>query len=360
MISAARMSRCIHVGLLCLVAAQLGGCDNNAHSWRFSGGSMGTRYHITVVPQRTVLSEEYARLRKAIATTLHNLEQELSTYLPESDLSRFNRTPPGQWFGVGEHTATLATLSKELHHHSQGAFDAGIGALVALWGFGANNLSLEWQPPNVTQLDETRKRSGIRWLEVDLEQRALHKTKALHLDFSAIAKGYAVDQLAVLLTSHKLDHYLIELGGEIRVNGKNYGGKPWRVGIVAPTPYDPMSNQVYYSMELSTATAMATSGEYRSYVIIDGHRYSHTINPANGKPILHAWSSVTVVHRDAAHADAWATALNVMGHQKGVAFANQNNLAALFIVRDTQTQSLSHYSSKTFPHTEQQSNAHKL
>ena len=310
---------------------------------------MGTRYHITVVPPQGAQNSEYHRLKASFKHISATLNDALSTYLPTSDVSSFNRASARVWHPVGKHTAMLAELSRDLHARSRGAFDAGVGALVNMWGFGPRETGQPWQAPSDEQIAEVLERSGMRWLEINTEEDLLYKTKELFLDFSAIAKGYAVDQIADMLNDSDYHNYLVEFGGEVKSGGVNHHGKAWRIGVVAPNPDTPLANDVYYVIYLVNNLALATSGEYRNYMVLDGERYSHTIDPHSGRPVAHAWSSVTVLHHSAAYADAWATALNVMGHKDGLVFANQENLMALFIVREAETGTFRHYLSKDFP-----------
>jgi thiamine biosynthesis lipoprotein len=350
MILAVKVSSLVRVCLLAPALILVASCERHG-SWHFSGAGMGTRYHITVVPTNSASNGDYARLKHSFARMSSKLDNALSTYSPTSDVSRFNHATTGQWHETGADTIALAVLSKELHLHSNGTFDAGVGELVQIWGFGAydSQVVLAWTPPDSTTLAEVRERSGIRWLDIDPAGQRLRKTKNLALDFSAIAKGYAVDKMAEILHASDYRDYLLEYGGEIRSGGHNSNGRAWRVGVVAPNPDTPMANEVYYLIHLNDDLALATSGEYRNHIILDGQRYSHTINPATGMPIAHEWGSVTVLHRSSAHADAWATALNVMGYKDGLDFANRGGLMALFIYREEQTGTLAHQLSEHFP-----------
>lgn len=347
MILAAKNKNIAGICLLCLMATILVACAP-PKNWYFVGNSMGTRYHITVVPPADALKTQYSFLETGFTRIVSELNNALSTYLPESNLSRFNQASVAQWHEVDVHVAELALISKKIHASSDGKFDAGVGALVEIWGFGARDTA-SWQVPNMDQVHAILERSGIRWLDVNTARHSLRKNKDLYLDFSAIAKGYAVDKMAELLITSNYDNYLIEFGGEIRSGGRNSRAQLWRVGVVKPDPDAPLGNEVYRVIDLPINTALATSGEYRNYVLVNGQRYSHTIDPVNGKPIPHQWSSVTVLHPSATYADAWATALNVMGYEQGIDFANRQQLAVLFVVRENNGDQFTHYTSELFP-----------
>jgi thiamine biosynthesis lipoprotein len=163
---------------------------------------------------------------------------------------------------------------------------------------------------------------------MQLSESQISKTSPVRLDLSAVAKGYAVDLVADLLEMLALPDYLVEVGGEMRLGGSNSQGKPWRIAVEQPS----VIPQVQRIIELGDV-AMATSGDYRNYFEVDGVRYSHTIDPRTGRPITHSLASVTVLAPTCAEADAWATALSVMGEEQGLAVAEQLNLPVYMLVK---------------------------
>jgi thiamine biosynthesis lipoprotein len=171
---------------------------------------------------------------------------------------------------------------------------------------------------------------GFAKVELRAEPPALRKRSDVYVDLSAIAKGYGVDRVAERLQAQACTDYMVEIGGEVRVRGLNPRGQPWRIGIEVP---DPASVGKIHRVVSLEAMAVATSGDYRNYVERDGMRLSHTIDPRSGEPVGHSLASVTVVHGSALWADAYATAINVLGVDAGWAFAKQENLAVLFIMR---------------------------
>ena len=174
-------------------------------------------------------------------------------------------------------------------------------------------------------------RTGYEKLEYRLDPPALRKLHPeLTIDLSALAKGYGVDVLAEYLEEVGVQDYMVEIGGEIRARGTNPDGQVWRIGIEKPEPGGQRS--VYEALPLEDL-GMATSGDYRNYYELDGERLSHTIDPRTGRPITHKLASVTVLHEECAFADAYATALNVLGPERGYELAVSLKLPALFIVR---------------------------
>ena len=170
---------------------------------------------------------------------------------------------------------------------------------------------------------------GYQKLGVSQNPPLLKKSNNLQVDLSAIAKGYAVDQLASLLVAKGINNYLVEIGGELKLSGNKPNGESWKIAIEAPLTTERSAQHV---LPISNI-AMATSGDYRNYFEENGVRYSHTINPVTGAPINHALVSVTVLHSSCADADALATALMVMGDKKGVEFAERHDLAAYFLIK---------------------------
>ncbi|MCB1034617.1 MAG: FAD:protein FMN transferase, partial [Acidobacteria bacterium] len=204
-----------------------------------------------------------------------------------------------------------------------GAFDITVGPLVTAWGFGPRRLPPE--PPPEEELAELLPHVGFRLLELT-DEGVVKKDPRTQGDLSAIAKGYAVDQVAETLEAEGFDDYMVEVGGEVRTGGHAPGGGPWRIGIEGPTPE---GHTLYRVLPLSNL-AVATSGDYRNFYEVNGRRYSHTLDPKTGRPVEHAGAAVSVVMEDCASADGWATALLVLGPDAGYDLATEKELAALF------------------------------
>ena len=328
--------------LLALATVLLTGCtdgDPRVAVHALSGATMGTSYHIKVVAPATLDSQ---RLQQRIQAVLDRIEARMSTYRADSELSRFNQSIAGQAFSVSAETATVVALGLQVSQQSQGAFDMTVGPLVNLWGFGPGAI-VEKAPIQAT-IDKQLQQTGYQQISVQQSPAALRKSEPRYLDLSAIAKGYAVDQLAELLVPD-FSGFMIEVGGELRLHGTKPEQQPWRIAIETP---EATTREIQRVIEVGD-NAIATSGDYRNYFEQDGVRYSHTIDPATGRPISHRLASVTVVDPSCARADAMATALMVLGDERGLALAKQLKLDVFFIVKtddgfiEKQTQGFERY-----------------
>ena len=293
-----------------------------------SGTTMGTVYNIKI-PDHQVSgrSVDMVALKSGIETVLREINEKMSTFLKDSEISRFNRFQFSDWFPVSAETAWVIKKSFEVSEKSEGAFDITVGSLVNLWGFGP----LETREiPEDRDIQEKLMLTGYKNIGVRLSPPALIKKKRKEMicDLSAIAKGYGVDRIAQYLEAENIADYLVEIGGELRAKGKNHHNQWWRIGIA--TPDDSLG---IHKVVVLKNMSMATSGDYRNYFEKDGIRYSHTIDPVTGRPIVHNLASVTVVGDSCLYADALATALNVLGPERGFDLAVRENMAAFFILR---------------------------
>ncbi len=313
------------IALFLAVWVRRPGGDAESSVVRLSGPTMGTAYHVTAVIEAPGVDE--AAIRTAVDEALGEVDDAMSTYKPGSALSRFNRHAETAPFAVPPALIEVVALAQQVSAESDGAFDVTVGPLVRAWGFGPDDPGAA---PTVEVQDALRARVGWRKLTVDARGSTLSKSQPdVDLDLSAIAKGYGVDQAATALDRLGLTRYLVEVGGEVVTRGANPEGEPWRVGIEKPA-YDGGGLQEVVAL---SGRAMATSGDYRNYREVDGRRVSHTIDPRTGRPIEHRLASVSVIATRCAVADAWATALNVLGPEAGLALARERDLAALMIVR---------------------------
>ena len=310
-------------GLVLLSALLLSGCDRGPEIVKISGTKMGTTYHITVVADQPAPDN----LAVLIEAELDRVDHSMSTYKPNSEINRFNQLTVNQSMTVSLEFFEVLTIAQSVWLNSDGALDPSVGPLVDLWGFGPS--LTEDQIPSEKQIANALATVGFDSVIIDSRDQSIIKTRPVVIDLSAVAKGYAVDLVADLLEMNALPDYLIEVGGETRVSGLNPQGKPWRLAIESPL----LIGQVETVLAL-TSGAVATSGDYRNYFERDGIRYSHTIDPRDGKPIIHTLASVTVVADTCAEADAWATALLVLGNEEGLDLANQLGLAVYLLARD--------------------------
>ncbi|MEM7292330.1 MAG: FAD:protein FMN transferase, partial [Pseudomonadota bacterium] len=267
-------------------------------------------------------------LRQDIEHRLRKLEGIFSTYADNSDLTRFNRQQPMRWIDAPSELIEVTRVASQLFTLSSGAFDPTVGPLVELWGFGAKPSSAS--VPQKASIDAMLERVGMNAIEWRTQPRSQLRSlnSNVQLDYSALAKGYAVDEICELLNIAGLQDYLVDIGGEIRVRGKNPNREPWRIGLESPATTFQKSQP---SVVLDDA-ALATSGRYRNNRTIEGHRFSHIIDPRTGSPIAHELQSVSVLSQTAALADAYATALLVMGPDAGLEWARQNGIDAYFVV----------------------------
>ncbi|MEQ7872285.1 FAD:protein FMN transferase [Chromohalobacter salexigens] len=310
-------------GLVLFALLALVGCDRTPEAHRFEGPIFGTGYHVTVYGDFS--DRQLASLKDGIDDALEDVDRLMSTYKPESELSRFNAAPVGEPFALSPPTAQVIDEAIEIGELSNGAFDVTVGAAVNLWGFGPDKRPDEI--PGDAEIAEALDEVDFRALH--LNGNRLTKTKPVYVDLSGIAKGYGVDHVAARLDALGVTSYLVEVGGEIRTRGTKPGGEPWRVAVEKPISRERSVQRV---LELEDV-AVATSGDYRNYYEEDGRRYSHTIDPRTGRPITHHLASVTVVAEQCSTADGLATALEVLGPKKGMALANREDIAAYFIVK---------------------------
>ena len=290
----------------------------------FHGETMGTTYNVSIVAHEPL---DDARVQSAIDAELASVDRAMSTYRDDSELSRFNRHTSGEPFALSAETFAVFAAARAVSEASGGAFDMTVGPLVEAWGFGRTKPTAIPTPETVESL---KKRTG--WAKVLLDSGTQSVRKAvpqIECDLSAIAKGYAVDRVSEALSRLGQNSHMVEVGGEVRVRGLNAEGKRWRIGIETP---DRAGGVVHRILPLSDI-ALATSGDYRNFREIDSKRYSHTIDPQTGHPVEHRTASVTVLAGSAMRADAFATAILVLGEASGLELAEREGLAVLMLVR---------------------------
>ena len=308
-----------------LLSVLLAGCGEPQRLITISGPTMGTTFQVKIAREDMALDAEV--LHRAIHARLDEVNRQMSTYREDSEISRFNRSRSTDWVGVSPDFARVLSIAQKISTWSNGAFDVTVGPLVNLWGFGPNAIPDRVPPPD--SIAACKARVGHEKVQVDLSASAIKKESAgVYCDLSAIAKGFGVDRVATYLDSLGINRYFVEIGGELRTKGRNHLGQRWRVGIARPSEY----GRLQKALALDNMS-MATSGDYHNYFERDGVRYSHTLDPRTGQPITHGLASVSVVHQSCLYADGLATAINVMGPEKGFAFAEARGLTAFMIVR---------------------------
>lgn len=315
--------------LLLLSLVGLSGCSEKAPEAQaidFSGPTMGTSYSVKIkqMPQGIA----YDQVAQGIAGVLKRVNDVMSTYQADSELSRFNQSNATSAVAASDELLKVVAEAQRISKLSDGAFDVTVGPLVNLWGFGPD-MSLD-RVPSAAEIEQMQGRVGYKKLTADPAAGQLSKTRAeLYVDLSAIAKGYGVDAVAEYLETLGIGDYLVEVGGELRARGQSHRGTPWRIAVEKPVSG---SRDIQKVLELRD-TAIATSGDYRNYFEKDGVRYSHTINPKTGKPITHTLASVSVLHPSAMTADGLSTLLMVLGPKEGMALAEREKLSAYFLIK---------------------------
>ena len=261
--------------------------------------------------------------------TLDRVDALASTWRADSELTAFNDALITDWVDVSPAFCGVLQDALAASVASGGAFDVTVGPLVNLWGFGPGG-EID-SPPTDAEIAATRERVGYEKLETDCDQARIRKAvERLYVDLSGWAKGYAVDEVAALLDSDGLTHYMVEIGGELKVRGHNAERRRWAIAVEAPST----SQRVPQAVLRLTDTGVATSGDYRNYFTHDGTHYSHTIDPRSGRPVAHALAAVTVVDPSTAYADAMATALLVLGPDEAPALAKELGIAGYFLIRN--------------------------
>ncbi|KFZ35914.1 hypothetical protein HR45_19315 [Shewanella mangrovi] len=308
--------------MLLAASALLAGCSQAPEVISLSGSTMGTTYHIKVVANDRMPDAQLLQAR--IDLLLDQVNNQMSTYRPNSELSKFNEAEVSQPVKVSADTLNVIKEGIRLNRLTDGALDITLGPLVNLWGFGPDKRPVKI--PTQEAIDAAKQRTGIENIVIDGDQ--LTKSKAnLYVDLSSIAKGFGVDKVAALLQSYQPTGYLVEIGGEIDTKGTKPGGQPWRVAIEQPTEDGRSVQQVIEPGNVG----VATSGDYRIYYEEDGERFTHIIDPRTGYPIKHRLASVTVVNDSCMTADGYATAMMVLGTEKSLALAEKEHLAIMLI-----------------------------
>jgi FAD:protein FMN transferase len=288
---------------------------------------MGTSYRLVLAVAQP--ESDLTSIQADVDAALNRLEDQMSTWRPDSELSRFNTSDSTDWFPVSRDTAFVVSEARKIWKLSDGAFDPTVAPLIKLWNFA------EEADARILPSDESIARAksqiGFDQIEIRLDPPALLKKRSeLQLNLSAIAKGYAVDVVSDLLAERLPVGHLVEIGGEMRSRGRKYDGTSWTVGIETP---DALTRQIHAALSLDDRS-LATSGDYRNFFEVDGKRYSHTIDPATGSPVTHELTSVSVLADDCLTADALATAIEVLGPERGLELAQRQNVAVYLIVRN--------------------------
>jgi FAD:protein FMN transferase len=290
-----------------------------------NGPTMGTRYSAAFFAPEDTGTEALAT---ALFEAVDRVDRQMSTWKADSDLNRLNTAPVGEWVVIPRALCTVLAASLRIGRTSNGSFDVGVGDLVAAWGFGSAGPGPD--PNRIAVLEGQARPATTRFLELDEVGRRARKHAPLSLDLSGIAKGYGVDEMARVMDAFSIPSWLVGIDGEMRAKGLKPDGLPWAVALERP---ERGTRDVMGVIEL-TDMAVATSGNYRHWVDMDGKSLSHTMNPKTGAPLENSVASVSVLAATCMEADAWATVLMVLGDKAGRQTAETLGIEAIFVLRD--------------------------
>jgi len=317
-------------------------CSNGTKEISFTGTTMGTVYTIKIrVEGAHTISAD--GIKTKVDDALSDLNQQVSTYIPTSEISAFNRLPAGQWYTISDDFHIIVQQALKVYAVSGGAFDITVHPLVRLWGFG--NDGSRWEPP--TEPDIRLAMAALGSQHIKLSGKKIQKDiDGLEIDLSAIAKGYGVDMISRLLKHLGYKNFMIEIGGEVRCNTENTDSS-WKIGIEIPTD-TPANDQGFAGIVRLGSESMATSGNYANYFIYEGKRYSHTMNPKTGRPVDHRLASTTVITSICMMADALATAVMVLGVDEGLKLVESLDEVECFLIEVNDDGSTTSFSSSGF------------
>jgi thiamine biosynthesis lipoprotein len=292
------------------------------------GETMGTTWSVRFYAASVSCAPQ---VRQAVQATLDHVVAEMSPWVPGSALSLFNAAPAGSWHALPVNFFAVLKAALSVSRDSGGAFDPTLGALANVWGFGPDAMNSEM--PDARRIEGFLARAGWQRLDVDHEHKRVRQPGGLSIDLCGIAKGFGVDQIARALRQLGVRDFLVDVGGELRGEGVKPDGTPWWVSVEDP-PGDTSGSSGRSDIVIALhGQSVATSGDYRRFVERDGRRYAHTIDPRSGRPVDNDVVAVTVLHESCMLADAFATAMMVMGLPTSLSFATEHRIAARFITR---------------------------
>ena len=319
------MKRYYPIIILCIILFISTGVDAQQERL-LEGRTMGTTYHIKVV---TGAAAGINGLKEKIDRRLDEINRIFSTYIKDSEISRFNAwSRAGEKFRISADFIKVMKVGREIYQLSEGAWDGTVNPLVELWGFGPTRREIRMPPAGI--IHALLPKVGFNHIEIKEPNFLVKNLASVTLDLNSIAKGFAVDEVARLIAAAGFKNYLVEIGGEVYAAGVRRDGGKWRVGINMPRK-DAAINEVYKAVSISNE-AFATSGDYRNFFEIDGRRYSHVIDPRTGYPVSNGVVSVSIIADNCTLADGLATAIMVMGTEKGIELVNRMQNVECFIV----------------------------
>lgn len=314
-----------------LMPLALAACKPGGSVLELTGFTMGTTYNVVAIEGASSVSE--AEVASAIQNALHAVNASMSNWQAESEISRFNSQRSNAAIGVSRELNDVMDAAEAVHIASEGTFDTTMGPLIELWGFGASGAQ---SLPTDEAIAAAQTRSG-HGNTLGVGTGTLQKRQDdAQVYLAAIGKGYGADHVGRALEGVGITDYMVEIGGDLYASGRNPSGQPWQIGVETPNAHD---RGVLDIVGVSNV-GLASSGDYRNYFEQDGQRYSHVIDPTTGRPITHKTASTTVIAENAMLADAWATAMLILGSDRGLEIAEAQDLAVLFVERDADTSEL--------------------
>ncbi|MBC61386.1 MAG: hypothetical protein CMP11_02935 [Zetaproteobacteria bacterium] len=287
------------------------------------GSTMGTYFIVTYFPNQGK-KIKIENLNEMITKDLEKVNQQMSTYIDDSEISQFNRIEKNKDFRISPWFYEVTKFSLELSNKTSGSFDPTVGPLVNKWGFGPKKNQL---PPTAQEIQKTLSQVGYE--KIKLTEKTIKKSHSkVYLDLSSVAKGFAVDIISEKLNSLGISNHLVEIGGEIRASGDK-NGSPWLIGIEDPNLTENLQQLVFLKN-----SSIATSGPYRNYFETENGKITHTIDPKTGKALINNILSVSIIDKKCMKADALATALLVMGENKAIQYTKDNQIAAMLIIEN--------------------------
>lgn len=321
---------CMRVVASLAIVLSLAGCGDQREQVQLNGSTMGTYYAIKYIQTDGLDLPDPQTVQAEIDKRLELVNDQMSTYRPESELSRFNQHKSTEPFPVSAATAKVIRVALTFSEMSQGAYDVTVGALVNLWSFGPEARPDE--KPTDEEITQRLTEVGYKNLSVTDDNKLIKQNPDLYVDLSSIAKGYGVDVVAEYLHSLGVTNYMVDIGGELRVKGQNLENIGWRIAVEKPLSNERAVQEIIQVGD----NGIATSGDYRNYFEENGVRYSHLIDPRTGKPIENHVVSVTVISSESMMADGYSTMFSVLGEEASIALANQKQVPVLIIVKTSE------------------------
>ncbi len=310
----------------------LAACYRRQQIIEFAGRSMGTTYRVVAVDHSNRVEE--AEVRSAVSTALAEVNATMSNWDGSSEISRLNAVPAGVVTGTSPQLSRVMQAAADVNTASAGRFDTTVGPLIELWGFGAPGSR---PMPSDAAIEQARAMSGHE-NSLEVGNGTVRKTHAdAQVYLAGIGKGYGADHAGQAIEALGISDYMVEIGGDLYASGRNPDGLPWQIGIESPN----VAASGVLGVVGVSGLGLASSGDYRNYFEVDGQRYSHLIDPATGRPVDHTTASATVVADNAMLADAWSTAMLILGRERGLEIADQHNVAVQFVERDPDAAQLS-------------------